>query len=613
MKKFALWILTTLLLCFWAIFADNILPDGVEIEVKSPVIQWEATNLKITMMKDGAKMSSYVGTIWMEIVDEDWNSTIWDNEYKLPNNWWYSFLESDLWSKEFQRWLEIKKEWTFYIKVSDLEDNEFWKQKIQVVKWDWELWNKHIDVLSPTQWANLINEKVEIIWNVTDLRNSSILIYIDWEYVATTNSDWDGLINHALSNIEVWPHSLTLQAVDYQWNILGTSDKIYFTYTPQETTWLKDVVVNPELWLMIWDTVDITVYTDEMVEAVKILLSDRESNDSIIVPRVWNWEFSIKQFIMWTGDITITVETSASNNSEIKTYKDAKTIHVSDIPAISDVVVDQNDETQVANISRWIINGSVDSYIVTYWLGSLTGSDSSAQKTTDSNSFVFTDVPYDTEVFFTVTPVIDSNRHWAASETITFIMTKPNKNICWNWIADPDETCSNCPQDLWSICDTWATTNTCWNGITDPGETCSSCPQDLWNICNISSDSNQPKCTVQNIATRTTKIGDSYYLIRDKVENVSKYIVYSSTTENGSDKVKVYETTDTSYEYPFDHTLEEDKFAYFWIVWVCDDWEVLQLSGATKVQVWPAENFFLLMCLTFLIYFWIKLFRQTEV
>ena len=81
---------------------------------------------------------------------------------------------------------------------------------------------------------------------------------------------------------------------------------------------------------------------------------------------------------------------------------------------------------------------------------------------------------------------------------------------------------------------------------------------------------------------------------------------------DGSDKVKVYETKDTSYEYPFDHTLEEDKFIYFWITWVCDDWEELQLTGATKVQVWPAENFFLLLCLTFLIYFWIKLFRQTE-
>ena len=99
----------------------------------------------------------------------------------------------------------------------------------------------------------------------------------------------------------------------------------------------------------------------------------------------------------------------------------------------------------------------------------------------------------------------------------------------------------------------------------------------------------------------------------DKVENVSKYIIYSSTNQLWTDKVKVYETTDTSYEYPFDKTSEEDKFAYFRIVWVCDDWEELELSWATKVQVWPAENFFLLLCVTLLIYFWIKLFRETEI
>ena len=552
MKKFALWILTTLCLCFWAIFADNILPDGVEIEVKSPVIQWEATNLKITMMKDGAKMSSYVWTIRMEIVDENWNDTIWENEYKLPNNWWYSFLESDLWSKEFQRWLEIKKEWTFYIKVSDLEENEFWKQKIQVIKWDWEIWNKHIDILSPSQGANLINEKIEIIGSVVDLRNSSILVYIDEEYVATTNSDSDGLINYALWGIQEWPHTLRLDAVDYQWNILWSSDKIYFTYSPQETKWLKDVVVNPELWLMIWDTVDITIFTDEMVEAVKILLSDRESNDSIIVPRVWNWEFTIKQFIMWTWDITITVETSAAKNSEINTYKDAKTIHVSDIPTISDIVVDKNTEQQVANISWWILNGSADSYIITYWLNNETNPTSTDQRTTDSTSFVFTDVPYDTDVYFTVTPVINSSwRHWAASNTITFKITKPEENKCGNWVAEPWETCNSCPQDLWDICDTSLTWNTiCGNWVAEPWETCNSCPQDLWNICGIDI---QSKCTVQNIATRTTKIWDSYYLIWDKVENVSKYVVYSSTQPDWSDKVKVYETSDTSYEYPFDH------------------------------------------------------------
>ena len=122
----------------------------------------------------------------------------------------------------------------------------------------------------------------------------------------------------------------------------------------------------------------------------------------------------------------------------------------------------------------------------------------------------------------------------------------------------------------------------------------------------------EPRCTVENIATRTTKIWDSYYLIRDKVENVTKYIVYSSPSPDGLDKVKVYETNDTSYEYPFDYNAKEEQYMYFRIVWICDDWEELELTWATKIQVWPAENFFLLMCLTFLIYFWIKLFRETE-
>jgi hypothetical protein len=42
--------------------------------------------------------------------------------------------------------------------------------------------------------------------------------------------------------------------------------------------------------------------------------------------------------------------------------------------------------------------------------------------------------------------------------------------------------------------------------------------------------------------------------------------VYSSSYANGKDKVKVYETTDTSYEYPFDHESENDIFMYFWVV-----------------------------------------------
>ena len=93
---------------------------------------------------------------------------------------------------------------------------------------------------------------------------------------------------------------------------------------------------------------------------------------------------------------------------------------------------------------------------------------------------------------------------------------------------------------------------------------------------------------------------------------VTKYIVYSSPYADWRDKVKVYETTDTSYEYPFDHNAKEDVFMYFRVIWICENGEELELTWATKVQVWPAENLFLLICLTLLIYSGIKLFRQTE-
>jgi hypothetical protein len=197
----------------------------------------------------------------------------------------------------------------------------------------------------------------------------------------------------------------------------------------------------------------------------------------------------------------------------------------------------------------------------------------------DKSSFKFRDVPYDTVVNLTITPYRNNqSKHWAASKTIQFVISK--NQTCWNWICDVWESHELCPQDCeW----TWSTTIVLW-----------------------------PSCPSKSISAHTEKIWDNYYLIRDKVEYVKKYIVYSSEFPDGKDKVKVYETTDTSYEYPFDYNAKEEQFMYFRIVWICDDGEEIELTWATEIQVWPAENFFLLLCLTFLIYFWIKLFRETE-
>ena len=115
---------------------NYIIPDDIEISVKDEIIEWEAVDLSFTLMKDGKKMDNYEWYIYFTIVDEDWNY-LDPNEYILLDWGLYTFYPTDSWQKEFQKWLEIKKEGTFYIQAEDLMDvNEkiLWRQQIIVIK-----------------------------------------------------------------------------------------------------------------------------------------------------------------------------------------------------------------------------------------------------------------------------------------------------------------------------------------------------------------------------------------------------------------------------------------------------------------------------------------------
>lgn len=599
MKKLALGILTTLWLGLWILFAQTISPDTAEISIKDPIIQWEATNLKVTIQKNGATMTSYNGTIRIVVTDENWNK-LKDNEYTVPSRWMYSFLTSDLWEKEFQKWLEIKKEGTFYIEIQDLNENEdkiLWKKLVHVTKNTSLDGLKHIEITYPIPNWNLIGQKVEIIGSCPDIPNSEATIYIDEKpiWTAKVNSDWS--IVYAIQNITEGQHSLLIEIPDLAGNIMWSSDKIFFTNSSAWTKWIKDIFVNPEKWLMVWDITNITVYTDDMIESVKMKLSDRPENDSMVMNKVWLWEFNQNVFLIGSWDINLSFEVSSSNNTVNESYENYKTITVSDVPNVLNINIDTNIDEKSANISWDTSNKSiVSSYLIDRRIEWSTLSWKDRSETT---SFKFNDVPYDTIVKLNITPYrSNQTKHWAASKTIQFVISKNQESeACWNWICENWEDNSICPQD----CDI-----SCGNLVCEAWERYETCPQDCaWTWKTFT-------CLPQAISTHTEKIGNSYYLVRDKAENITKYIIYSSASPDWKDKVKVYETTDTSYEYPFDHTAKEDIFMYFRVIWVCENWEELELTWSTKVQVWPAENFFLLMCLTFLIYFWIKLFRETE-
>ena len=575
MKRFILGILASMWLGFWAIFAQGI-PDDVEISVKDPIKVWEATNLKVTMMKNWSKMTSYDGTIWIIITDEN-GTKLKDSEYTLPSQWTYKFLWSDLWEKEFQKGLEIKKEWTFYIEISDLNESEdkiLWRQLIHVIRSNSNSDANNIEIYYPILNANINGDKIDIIASSVDVPNSKATIYIDDKEVGTADVWYNGAINHSVGNISQWTHTLSIEIPDINGNVVWKSDKITFSVSPSWENWIKNVVVEPEHWLMVWDMPTITVYADDMVESIKLKLSDRPESEGIVMNKKW-WQFTQNVFLLGTWEITLSFDVSSANNTVNKSYKNYKTITVSDVPSINNIKIDTNVEEKTAKIS-WD-STEASSYLIDWWIE--WSRNLSWKEWSDKSSFMFRDVPYDTIVNLTIIPYRNNqSKHWTASRTIQFVISK--NQTCGNSICDNWESHELCPQDCqW----TWWTTIILW-----------------------------PSCPAQTISTHTEKIWNNYYLIWDKVENVKKYIVYSSASPDWKDKVKVYETTDTSYEYPFDHTSEEDVFMYFRIVWVCEDWEELELTWATKVQVWPAENFFLLLCLTFLIYFWIKLFRHTE-
>ena len=603
MKKFVLGILAFIWLGFWTIFAQNtnILPDGAEISVKDPVTMWEATNLKITIMKNGSVMRNYNGSVRIMITNED-GTVLNKNEYVVPSNWTYDFLASDQWVKEFQRWLEIKKEWKFYIEVQDLNANEdkvLWRELITVVrkKEIWEL--KHIDVYYPNPNASLIGEKVEIIATCTDLPNSNATIYIDNNRIAQASVALDGSISYTIPNVAQWQHELFIEIPDSDWDVIGTSDKVFFTISPAGNNGIKSVMVNPEKGLMVWDSTDVTAYTDDLIETVKMRLSDRPENDAMVMSKNWNWEFSVKVFLLGTWDVSLSFDTSASNNTVNNSYDNYKTIKVSDLPSVYNLKADTDKENRTADVTWETYNSSVVTSYYVYWWVEWTNL--SWEKWTQVKKADFDNVPYDTVVKLNVTPYRNNTqRHWAASETIKFIISK--NSVCGNWVCEDWETPETCPQDCWPVCGNW---------ICEEWESHETCPQDCdwdWGTTIILWLS----CPQKRISVRTSKVWDSHYLIWDKVDEVKKYVIYSSSTPDGKNKTKVYETTDTSYEYPFDRTSKEDVFMYFWIIWVCEDGEEVELTWATKVQVWPAENFFLLVCLTLLIYAWIKLFRQTE-
>ncbi len=119
-------------------------------------------------------------------------------------------------------------------------------------------------------------------------------------------------------------------------------------------------------------------------------------------------------------------------------------------------------------------------------------------------------------------------------------------------------------------------------------------------------------CVVKWIIVTSEKIWDKYYLTRDDVENVTKYEIYKSDREDMSDMKKVWETTETRFEYNFNKYAESDQYAYYQVEAICSDWSTVTIDEAKEVKVWPIENTLLVIIIALFFYSIYRLYKTTD-
>lgn len=114
------------------------------ISVDDNISSWKYIEFTVKVVKNWLTYKDYTDKIMIVLTDKRWN-LIDDNLYDVYNNWIYEFTQSDRWRKTFKNWLKIKKEWTYKLKVFDLNNHEW--SEIIVVWWSHNAANFEYDTL----------------------------------------------------------------------------------------------------------------------------------------------------------------------------------------------------------------------------------------------------------------------------------------------------------------------------------------------------------------------------------------------------------------------------------------------------------------------------------
>ena len=560
---------SSLMITFFGV-AFAVSPDAFQIEVSpSSFAVNQAVDFTIKAIKNKQVMKNYTGMVFMSVdgIAKDSASKLKLTDATISNGGILEMGLADQWVKKYTKGLLITKPGNFTVSVADFtQDTISWSTTVMVSS-DFKAEVRNIQILSPSAWSEENQSTINVMATADTLPNARVQILLNDALAKETTTDANGLINDTISGLKVGTNVLQIKALSVTNEQVGSSEKLVFTYQGQSDNLLKSFTATPNQNLKVWNKVRFELTTEDNVSSAKLIFPD---NKEYPLDKEKDGLFSKELMLTQTGSLDVASELSAGPTLS-KKYDKMLTLEVADNTQIWEVKIQALTTLAGAIQLDWkVIGWSSPAYAIQY---GLTKDDLAGTAITKETTATLSGFTYGKDYFFKIQPLNIQN------------------------IAD------GLPSDVLEFTMPIAS----WTG---PNQTALSASG--LEMTPDHPTAALPTCVVKNIKVSTQKIGNKYYLVRNKIENATKYLVYKSDFADNSDKSFLGETELTRFEYPFDKTSKEDVYAYYTVEALCADGNKAVLTEAQKVKVGPVEDMMLILTLTMLGYLIYRLYSYRE-
>ena len=541
-------------------------PDAFQIEVSpSSFAVNQAVDFTVKAIKNKQVMKNYTGMVFMTVdsASKGNSSKLTLTDATISNGGILELGLSDQGSKKYTKGLLITKPGNFTVNVTDFSNDSISGSTTVIVSSDKKTDVKKIDILSPSAWVEENQSTIDVMATAEDLPNARVQILLNDELAKETTTDNNGLVRDSISGLKFWTNVLQLKALSVTNEEVWASDKLVFTYQGQSENLLKSITATPNQNLKIWNKVRFELTTEDSVSSAKLILP---GDKQYPLDKEKDGLFSKELMLTQTWSLDIASELSAGPTL-VKKYDKMLTLEVADNIQIGEVKIQALTTLSGAIQLDWkVIGGSSPAYAIQYGINK---DELAWTAITTGTVAMLSGFTYGKDYFFKIQPLNTANiPDGVPSDVLEFTMpiasgTGPNQN---SLSASGLEITPDHPTAA------------------------------------------LPTCVVKNIKVSTQKIGNKYYLVRNKVENATKYLIYKSDFADNTDKSFLGETELTRFEYPFDKTSKEDVYAYYSVEALCADGNKAVLTEAQKVKVGPVEDMMLILTLTMLGYLIYRLY-----